>query len=547
MLSEIKVRNYALIEDLVWNIEPGFTAITGETGSGKSILLGALHFVLGERSDVKVLRDAAKKCVVEVTFQFKNERLKPWFEAEDLDFYPECIIRRELSPSGRSRLFVNDGPVTIKAIKALIPLLIDIHSQNQTQLLSTKDFRFNILDAYAGVLEERNAYQAQYYLWKSQVQTLAELKSLQAEEDKESDYQQFVLKELQEGDLDKDNPDDIELELKGMNQLEESQQALKIAYEALESEQGILSMMAEVQGAFRHIDHPQLEAFKERWTHSFEELKDLSSESESLKDQLEFDEEHWTYLNDRFNLWQSLLNKHKVLDKAALIALRDEIAEAQGGSGKRQERIAQLAQEIEKLEESLNQQAAKLRAARNKVIPSIEKYLTKDLALLKMTTQWELKLSTLEHKDAYGMDHLIFNFSSNPGMPLKALEESASGGELARVMLVLKKLLAENADLPTLIFDEIDTGVSGEVAQKMGQMMKDIAQSSQLIVITHLAQIAALCDHHIKIHKESDGQSTHTHLNLLNETASLNELAAMISGDQISEAALTQAAALKNN
>lgn len=545
MLSEIKVRNYALIEDLSWSIESGFTAITGETGSGKSILLGALHFVLGERADVKVLRDPEAKCVVEVNFHFQDERLKYWFDEQDLDFYPECIIRRELSPNGRSRLFVNDGPATIKAIKELIPMLIDIHSQNQTLLLSKKAFKFDILDAYAGILEDRKNYQEIYQQWREKSTQLKALELAQEEDDKENDYQAFILKELEDAQLEKDDPDDIEQELLGMNQLEESQNALKMAYEALENDNGILSMMNEVNSALKSVEHPQLSSFKERWLSSFEELRDLANESESLKDQLEFDEEKWVYLNDRFNLWNSLLKKHKALNKEELLQIQTQIAEEQGGSANRKKQIEQLYLEINKLRTALQKAANHLTKARTKVIPKIEKYLVNDLALLKMTTAWEFRLADKSEFDLYGANDLQFYFSSNPGMQLQILEECASGGELARVMLVLKKLLAENANLPTLIFDEIDTGVSGEVAQKMGQMMKKIAESTQLIVITHLAQIAALCDMHIKIHKENDGKATHTYLTTLDAQASLNELAAMISGDQISEAALQQAAALR--
>ena len=523
----------------------GFTIITGETGSGKSILLDALALVLGRRADLSALRNKEEKCVVEAEFAIENYALADFFHQEELDYEPLTIIRREILPSGKSRAFVNDSPVTLDVLSRLSKALIDIHSQHDTQQLSEEDFQFFLIDALAENTHLLQEYQAALKVYKQQSKKLQELKDFQENTQKEHDYNTFVLGELQEIDLEEGMQEELEAFYTQASNSETIRDNLSEAANLLaEEEQGIMTQVRELSSLFATLSSysPQYNELYERIDAVFIELDDLSREVYDLAENVEFDPKKLARVQKKLQKIYDLQKKHKVATVAELIAI-EEALEAKVAQMENIEGDIEIAQkEADQALQTLSALAQKLHKAREKVIPTLTKSLQTSLKDLGMpNAQFQISLSPTDHYQAKGNDTLSFLFSANKGGNFGLLKKTASGGELSRIMLTIKSLLATKIALPTIIFDEIDTGVSGEIAHKMGEIMKQMSQSRQVFAISHLPQVASKGDAHIKIYKTDIEGRTTTQFQALSQEQRIEEIAQMLGGKDITDSARAHA------
>ena len=545
MLQSLAIKNFALIEDMKVPFSKGFTIITGETGSGKSILLDALALVLGRRADLSALRNKEEKCVVEAEFAIENYALADFFHQEELDYEPLTIIRREILPSGKSRAFVNDSPVTLDVLSRLSKALIDIHSQHDTQQLSEEDFQFFLIDALAENTPLLQEYQAALKVYKQQSKKLQELKDFQENTQKEHDYNTFVLGELQEIDLEEGMQEELEAFYTQASNSETIRDNLTEAANLLaEEEQGIMSQVRELSSLFATLSSysPQYNELYERIDAVFIELDDLSREVYDLAENVEFDPKKLARVQKKLQKIYDLQKKHKVATVAELIAI-EEALEAKVAQMENIEGDIEIAQkEADQALQTLSALAQKLHKAREKVIPTLTKSLQTSLKDLGMpNAQFQISLSPTDHYQAKGNDTLSFLFSANKGGNFGLLKKTASGGELSRIMLTIKSLLATKIALPTIIFDEIDTGVSGEIAHKMGEIMKQMSQSRQVFAISHLPQVASKGDAHIKIYKTDIEGRTTTQFQALSQEQRIEEIAQMLGGKDITDSARAHA------
>ena len=545
MLQSLAIKNFALIEDMKVPFSKGFTIITGETGSGKSILLDALALVLGRRADLSALRNKEEKCVVEAEFAIENYALADFFHQEELDYEPLTIIRREILPSGKSRAFVNDSPVTLDVLSRLSKALIDIHSQHDTQQLSEEDFQFFLIDALAENTPLLQEYQAALKVYKQQSKKLQELKDFQENTQKEHDYNTFVLGELQEIDLDEGMQEELEAFYTQASNSETIRDNLSEAANLLaEEEQGIMTQVRELSSLFATLSSysPQYNELYERIDTVFIELDDLSREVYDLAENVEFDPKKLARVQKKLQKIYDLQKKHKVATVAELIAI-EEALEAKVAQMENIEGDIEIAQkEADQALQTLSTLAQKLHKAREKVIPTLTKSLQTSLKDLGMpNAQFQISLSPTDHYQAKGNDTLSFLFSANKGGNFGLLKKTASGGELSRIMLTIKSLLATKIALPTIIFDEIDTGVSGEIAHKMGEIMKQMSQSRQVFAISHLPQVASKGDAHIKIYKTDIEGRTTTQFQALSQEQRIEEIAQMLGGKDITDSARAHA------
>ena len=545
MLQSLAIKNFALIEDMKVPFSKGFTIITGETGSGKSILLDALALVLGRRADLSALRNKEEKCVVEAEFAIENYALADFFHQEELDYEPLTIIRREILPSGKSRAFVNDSPVTLDVLSRLSKALIDIHSQHDTQQLSEEDFQFFLIDALAENTPLLQEYQAALKVYKQQSKKLQELKDFQENTQKEHDYNTFVLGELQEIDLEEGMQEELEAFYTQASNSETIRDNLTEAANLLaEEEQGIMSQVRELSSLFATLSSysPQYNELYERIDAVFIELDDLSREVYDLAENVEFDPKKLARVQKKLQKIYDLQKKHKVATVAELIAI-EEALEAKVAQMENIEGDIEIAQkEANQALQTLSALAQKLHKAREKVIPTLTKSLQTSLKDLGMpNAQFQISLSPTDHYQAKGNDTLSFLFSANKGGNFGLLKKTASGGELSRIMLTIKSLLATKIALPTIIFDEIDTGVSGEIAHKMGEIMKQMSQSRQVFAISHLPQVASKGDAHIKIYKTDIEGRTTTQFQALSQEQRIEEIAQMLGGKDITDSARAHA------
>ena len=523
----------------------GFTIITGETGSGKYILLDALALVLGRRADLSDLRNKEEKCVVEAEFAIENYALADFFHQEELDYEPLTIIRREILPSGKSRAFVNDSPVTLDVLSRLSKALIDIHSQHDTQQLSEEDFQFFLIDALAENTPLLQEYQAALKVYKQQSKKLQELKDFQENTQKEHDYNTFVLGELQEIDLEEGMQEELEAFYTQASNSETIRDNLSEAANLLaEEEQGIMTQVRELSSLFATLSSysPQYNELYERIDAVFIELDDLSREVYDLAENVEFDPKKLARVQKKLQKIYDLQKKHKVATVAELIAI-EEALEAKVAQMENIEEDIEIAQkEADLALQTLSALAQKLHKAREKVIPTLTKSLQTSLKDLGMpNAQFQISLSPTDHYQAKGNDTLSFLFSANKGGNFGLLKKTASGGELSRIMLTIKSLLATKIALPTIIFDEIDTGVSGEIAHKMGEIMKQMSQSRQVFAISHLPQVASKGDAHIKIYKTDIEGRTTTQFQTLSQEQRIDEIAQMLGGKDITDSARAHA------
>ena len=545
MLQSLAIKNFALIEDMKVPFSKGFTIITGETGSGKSILLDALALVLGRRADLSALRNKEEKCVVEAEFAIENYALADFFHQEELDYEPLTIIRREILPSGKSRAFVNDSPVTLDVLSRLSKALIDIHSQHDTQQLSEEDFQFFLIDALAENTPLLQEYQAALKVYKQQSKKLQELKDFQENTQKEHDYNTFVLGELQEIDLEEGMQEELEAFYTQASNSETIRDNLTEAANLLaEEEQGIMTQVRELSSLFATLSSysPQYNELYERIDAVFIELDDLSREVYDLAENVEFDPKKLARAQKKLQKIYDLQKKHKVATVAELIAI-EEALEAKVAQMENIEGDIEIAQkEANQALQTLSALAQKLHKAREKVIPTLTKSLQTSLKDLGMpNAQFQISLSPTDHYQAKGNDTLSFLFSANKGGNFGLLKKTASGGELSRIMLTIKSLLATKIALPTIIFDEIDTGVSGEIAHKMGEIMKQMSQSRQVFAISHLPQVASKGDAHIKIYKTDIEGRTTTQFQALSQEQRIEEIAQMLGGKDITDSARAHA------
>ena len=550
MLVSLSIKNYALIQEANLSFKDGFTVITGETGAGKSILLGALGLITGKRADSSSVGDASKKCVIEGVFEIESYHLKTFFNTYDLDYEASTIIRRELMPSGKSRAFINDTPVTLQQLQVLGERLIDIHSQHKTLEVLDIAYQFDIIDTFSGTQDLLKTYTEQYNTWKRATNELEEIQEVKKKAQLEYDYQSFLFKELDEASLVEGEFETLEEQLNALSHAEEIKEGLSEAQQRIGEEQlGVLDTLAGVRATLNKLvaygsDYEQL---SERVNSIFLELQDTYEELEQVLGKVQSDPKELERVNSRVQQLYSLMQKHQVQDVAGLITIRDELDnvlyEVQNVDGK----IAALEKEIAFAKAESTKTALALSKKRKAAIPSLVASLEKILVSLGMPNA--LLVITLEQEETLnvrGGDVLQFLFSANKGMEPKSLKKGASGGELSRVMLAVKAVLSRHKKLPTLIFDEIDTGVSGDIALKMGIILRGMGSAMQLFSITHLPQIAGQGASHLKVFKTDNEARTTTQIAVLSKEERIVEIAGMLGGAQGSATALEHAKNLLN-
>ncbi len=545
MLANLSIQNYALIDDVNVTFSNGFTTITGETGAGKSILLGGLSLVLGKRADLTSLKNAEQKCVIEAEFDISRYDLKPFFEENDLDYEDRTILRREILPSGKSRAFVNDTPVTLDVLRTLGDQLVDVHSQHQTLRLTENDFQLKVVDALADNSESLKTYRAYLSRYRKASKELQELEDFQSNADKEHDYNSFLLKELEEAKLKDGIQEELEAEYEQLSNVEEIMEQLSVGFQLLNDEQlGILGRLGDLKRAFQTLADfgPAYTSLNERIQSILIETDDIASELEQLKDSVEANPERLETVNGQLQQLYDLQKKHHVASVGELIAIREELSQKVEAVANIESKIKEKKREVDQLAEQAEEQAEKIRNARNSVIPKLKSMLQENLYALGMpSASFKIEVNPSETFKPNGKDDLVFLFSANKGSDFGELKKVASGGELSRIMLTIKSILATYEQLPTMMFDEIDTGVSGEISNRMGEIMQQMSQTMQVFSITHLPQVASKGRHQFKVFKEEGEEGTSTRMKELRGDERVQELAEMLGGKSLSESALAHA------
>ena len=548
MLQHLYIQNYALIEKISIDFGDGFSVITGETGAGKSILLGALGFVLGDRADTGVLFDNSKKCIVEAQFQLDDEALQKLFETHDLDFQPECILRRELNPQKKSRAFVNDTPVSLQTMKEIGNRLVDIHSQHDSLLLTNAEFQLQLIDGIAQNNELLDTYKKEYEQYHLLSHHLKELQTIAAKNTSENDYLKFQLDELQKAQLRKEEYREIEQSLNVMENAEEIKSLLVNANGLLNNtDSSILPQLNELETALHRLQQliPNATELYQRVENAMIELKDIAYDIDRMEDGTQFDEEQLQELQERMDLFNRLMMKHRVNDYDDLLQLRDDLEAKVNAYENIDQEIAQAEHALLEQSQLLKSLASKLHAQREKAAVLFSEKVTELARQLSMPhAVFQVTMKQTQDFTPSGIDHVRFLFSANKGMNVADIDRVASGGELSRLMLSIKSVVSQHNYIPTLIFDEIDSGVSGEVAAKIGSIMRQMGQSLQLIAITHLPQVASKAANHFFIYKDSEGERTQSHIQLLTDKERVAEIAKMLSNDKLTPEALKAAEVL---
>ncbi len=545
MLVQLSIKNFALIDDLSIQFQQGFTTITGETGAGKSILLGALSLVLGKRADLSSLKDKTSKCTVEAEFLLEEYGLESFFVENDLDYEAHTIVRRELLPSGKSRAFINDTPVTLDVLSALGEQLVDIHSQHQTLLLTENAFQFRVLDALA----ENNALLKEYReLLKKHGSLTRELQRMTAtkmEAEKELDYNSFLLQELEQAPLREGVLAELEEEYTTLNNVEQLMELLGNSHQLLQDEQlGVLASLTQLKQLAQKLADfgEQYETINERIQSVAIEVADVATDIERLSDSVEPNPTRLEEVNGQIQLLHDLLKKHQVSTIEGLIETRNSLQEQVQITSTADEAIAALEKKIQALEATLTTISNSLHKQRVAIIPKLKTDLKTLIGMLGMgAAEFKIEVVPTDSFLSNGSDQLIFQFAANKGSDFGELKKVASGGELSRIMLAIKSILASYEKLPTLIFDEIDTGVSGEISNKMGGIMKQMGAEMQLFSITHLPQVASQGQQQLKVYKEETAQSTATQIKQLTEAERIQELAEMLGGKSYADSAISHA------
>ena len=549
MLRSLYIQNYALIEKLDIRFDSGFSVITGETGAGKSIILGAIGLLLGQRADVKSIRKGATKCVIEAHFDVSAYGMKPFFEANELEYEDECILRRELYASGKSRAFINDTPASLAQMKELGELLIDVHSQHQNLLLNKEGFQLNVLDLLAHDEAELAAYQKLYNDWRQARQDLEELVARAEQSRADEDYIRFQLEQLEEANLTDGEQEELEQEAEMLTHAEDIKAGLYRAGQALNADEGsVLEALKDCQNTMmglRSVFAPAGE-LADRLDSVYIELKDISQEVADKEEEVEFNPARLDEVNARLNLIYSLQQKHRVDTVKALLSLQENYALQLSAISSSDEDIARLEARVKELFTQVTAQAQVLTEARTRAAREVERQMSARLVPLGMpNVRFQVEIGTRKEPGVHGADTVNFLFSANKNGVLQSISQVASGGEIARVMLSVKAMIAGAVKLPTIVFDEIDTGVSGEIADRMADIMQEMGDNDrQVISITHLPQIAARGRAHYKVYKEDNEVETNSHIRRLTDDERVEELAHMLSGATLTEAALNNARAL---
>jgi len=546
MLKSLYISNYALITELNIDFESGFSVITGETGAGKSIILGALSLILGQRADSKAIKIDADKCVIEAEFDISAyTHLNLFFEENDLDNEGNsCVIRRELTNSGKSRAFINDTPVGLNMIRDLSNQLIDIHSQHENLLLSNANYQLDVVDMMAQNAGILSTYKQKYQLWHSLRNELRQLQKMVEKQAADLDYIQFQYKQLTDAQLAENEQEELEMELETLSHSEEIKLELLKVSQLLEEENRSIPLLKESISALSRIKSfiPTGEIWYERLQSALIELKDISAEIGTFEEHVEFNPDRLAVVESRLAEIFSLQKKFKVNTVSELLQKQEEFHIQLEKIESFDEEVEKLQKAIERAFEEVYISSAQLTGSRNKACKPIETYMVEQLTQLGMPNiQFEIKIAELADFSETGKDEIQFLFSANKNRPLQPVSQIASGGEVSRLMLAIKSLIAHKADLPTIIFDEIDTGVSGEIAHRMAEIMTSLGKDMQVITITHLPQIAAKGKQHYRVYKDDSGLMTETHIVRLNQADRISELAQMLSGKNITEAALKNA------
>ena len=550
MITSLSIKNYALIEKLAIDFSKGFSIITGETGAGKSIILGALGLVLGKRADLTSLKNKEEKCIIEAHFDISKYNLLPFFEANDLDYEDETIIRREILSSGKSRAFINDSPVNLQELQELGLFLIDIHSQHQTQELSEEKVQFEIIDAIANNQEFVLQYQLLLKSYKSDKSKLNTFLKKQAEFVKEQEYNTFLLDELLLAQLKSGEQESLEADFEKLNNVEIIKESIdKSSAIANEEQIGVIQNLKEIKVSLQKIASfsPEYFSLLERIASLMIEFDDISEELNRCSEKLVNDPEQLDAINQKLQLIYNLQKKHQVASVDELLEIQTNLENALLEIGNLQEEILSLTISIQQKINALDDLSATIHKNRLESIPVLSQKLIAILETLGMpNVRFKINVNPTSNYFENGKDELQFLFSANKGTDFGLLKKVASGGEMSRIMLAVKAILAQYSKLPTLIFDEIDSGVSGEIAIKMGEIMEEMSHKMQIFAITHLPQIAAKGKTHFKVSKSTVGEDTQSELKLLSNAERVIEIAEMLSGTVVSDSALNHAKALLN-
>jgi DNA repair protein RecN (Recombination protein N) len=550
MITSLSIENFALIEKLNVNFSKEFTVITGETGAGKSILLGALGLLLGKRADLSSLKNSQEKCIIEGSFLISEYNLQSFFEENELDYETETIIRREILPSGKSRAFINDTPVNLQQLQDLSSYLIDIHSQNQNQELSSTDFQTELLDTFADNKLTINEYQSLLKKYKNLKRNFDELSNSKLNLQKESDYNAFLLNEITSLNLKSDEQEELENELEKLSNVDSIKESFDYFLSLSNQEEiGVVSQLKTLKSILQKISpiSSEYQLLFSRIESLLIDFQDISQEVFLENDKLFGDPERLSYVNSRLQSIYSLQKKHMVSDVESLLKIEEELSKKVFLANDIDNQLQQLEKDINLSELELNNLAKIIHENRAKIAPELTKSLLNILADLGMpNAQFKFDINHTQVFYENGKDEIQLLFSANKGSNFGQLKKVASGGEMSRIMLAVKSVLAKKNNLPTIIFDEIDTGISGEIAKKMSEIMSEMSKKMQVFAITHLAQIAAKGKHHYKVSKKTVENHTVSEVKLLNKDERIHEVAEMISGKNITESALNHAKELIN-
>ncbi len=551
MLQKLAVKNYLLIQNLEIGFSGGFSVITGETGAGKSILLGALALVLGQRADASVLLDPSRKCIIEGHFRIDGYQLEEFFRDHELEYEDTLILRRELQENGKSRAFVNDTPVPLSAVKELGDRLVNIHSQHSVVTLNDSNFQMAVMDSYAAIARESQDFRTGFNRFNTARSRLAALEDAEARSTADLDYHRFLLEELDSARLVAGEIEELEQQLDELNHAEEIRGNLDRAGQILsDDEESILTRLAgavHLTGQAARFK-PELQALADRMNSSYIDLKDLAGDLHAAAGHVFTDPQTAEILSQRLDLLNRLLKKHRVAGIAQLLEVRESIAGKLGKAATLEEEIATLKGQIAKMEKELHSLAVALSKKRLRAVPGFEKEVTALLARLGIPkARFKVDLAVLDNLSRDGLNRVNFLFSANQGIGMKELGSAASGGELSRLMLAIKSMISQKNLLPTILFDEIDNGVSGEVAAKVGAILKHMGGFMQVVAITHLPQIAARGEHHYRVFKTEKAQTTSTSIQEIDPQERVEEIARMMSDETVSESAINMAKELLNN
>ena len=550
MLKSLYVKNYAIISEIEIKFRHGFTTITGETGAGKSILVGALSMILGNRADLSSLKKEDEKCVVEGTFNIKPYNLQALFEENDLEYEDITTIRRIINPSGKSRAFVNDLPVNLSFLRNLRAYLIDIHSQHSNMLLNDIAFQLKLIDSHAGNENLLDKYKQKYREYRHVEKQYNDLKTEAEQSQADEEYYRFQLNQIREAKLEENEQEQLEQELQTLNHSEEIKNNLgRIFYALNGSQENVLILLQDALQAAESLKSYFNKASEiyERLHSSYIDLEDLTNEVEVLNNDVEYNPDRAQQINERLDNMYSLQQKHNVSSVKELMELAQEFEAKLNRIDAYDDELENLKNKIESLEKELDELASELIQSRENSIPEVEKEVEDILSRLGIpNARFKVVHNILDYFTEYGKDSIYFNFTANKNLELQPVAKVASGGELSRIMLAIKSLIARSQALPSIIFDEIDSGVSGDIATRMGEIMKEMSANLQVINITHLPQVAAKGDYHLSVYKDENTEETSTGIKHLTDKERIHEIAKMLSGENVTNAALDNAKVLLN-